>query len=190
MKQFVICVVADSTEQRQRLTCVLCPHYQKVLSFSDIDLNFYKKHLMGFENLCLIVSSQFINDWFADVVRANHHHLIQLADDFTGNYRETEAIILRADSTDVEILETLSNVSEEDKRVVISSALSERETEVLRHVALGLSNKEIADKLFISPHTVITHRKNITARLGIKSISGLTVYAILKNIISMDDADV
>ncbi len=65
--------------------------------------------------------------------------------------------------------------------------LSEREKTILKHVAKGLTNKEIADELFLSSHTVIAHRKNITAKLGIKTISGLTVYAILNNIISMDE---
>lgn len=62
--------------------------------------------------------------------------------------------------------------------------LSEREREVLAKVAQGAINKEIADNLNISLNTVITHRKNITAKLGIKTISGLTVYAILNGVIS------
>ena len=65
--------------------------------------------------------------------------------------------------------------------------LSEREAQILKDVALGLSNKEIADKNFISPHTVITHRKNITKKLGIKTVSGLTIYAILNKLIGIDE---
>ncbi|MCG8412472.1 MAG: response regulator transcription factor [Bacteroidales bacterium] len=65
-----------------------------------------------------------------------------------------------------------------------SSILSERELDILKEVALGLSNKEIAEKLFISINTVITHRKNITEKLGIKTIAGLTIYAILNGIIN------
>ncbi len=64
-----------------------------------------------------------------------------------------------------------------------TSVLSDREIEVLKTVALGFSNKEIAEKLFISTNTVITHRKNITEKLGIKTIAGLTVYAIINNYI-------
>ncbi len=67
------------------------------------------------------------------------------------------------------------------------SDLSDREQDILREIALGKTNKEIADILFISAHTVITHRKNITRKLGIKSVSGLTVYAILNKIIQMDE---
>ena len=52
---------------------------------------------------------------------------------------------------------------------------------------MGHTNKTIADKLFISAHTVISHRKNITDKLGIKSIPGLTVYAIIQNIVSTSE---
>ena len=68
-----------------------------------------------------------------------------------------------------------------------NETLSSREKNILKHIALGLTNKEIADQLYISIHTVVTHRKNITQKLGIKSVSGLTVYAILNNLISMDE---
>lgn len=65
--------------------------------------------------------------------------------------------------------------------------LSDRETEVLKKVALGYSNKEIADELCISTNTVITHRKNITDKLEIKTIAGLTVFAIINNIINPEE---
>lgn len=65
--------------------------------------------------------------------------------------------------------------------------LSDREKSILAEVALGLTNKEISEKLYISTHTVISHRKNITRKLGIKTVSGLTVYAIINGLIEMDD---
>lgn len=65
--------------------------------------------------------------------------------------------------------------------------LSERETEVLKLLSKGLSNKEIADNLNISVHTAISHRKNLTQKTGIKSQSGLTIYAISNNIISLEN---
>lgn len=64
-------------------------------------------------------------------------------------------------------------------------ALSKRETEVLSLVAEGLSNKEIAAKLFLSARTVETHRERIMAKLGIKSVAGLTKYAISKGIVKL-----
>ncbi|MBR5736022.1 MAG: helix-turn-helix transcriptional regulator [Bacteroidales bacterium] len=61
-------------------------------------------------------------------------------------------------------------------------ALTEREKEVLVLVAKGYMSKEIADMLNISMNTVNTHRKNINAKTGIKSIAGLTVYALMNNL--------
>ena len=60
------------------------------------------------------------------------------------------------------------------------------EIEVLVLITKGLINKEIADKLNISLTTVITHRKNITEKLGIKSVSGLTIYAVMNGYIEAD----
>lgn len=67
--------------------------------------------------------------------------------------------------------------------------ISQRELDVLRLVALGKINKEIADKLNISLNTVLTHRKNITAKLGIKTVSGLTFYCISNGYISADEIE-
>ena len=70
-----------------------------------------------------------------------------------------------------------------------SHDLSERERDVLILVAKGLANKEIADRLNISIHTVMSHRKNITHKTGIKSVAGLTVYALLNNLLDQSDVE-
>ncbi|MBO7647746.1 MAG: helix-turn-helix transcriptional regulator, partial [Bacteroidales bacterium] len=70
---------------------------------------------------------------------------------------------------------------------VDSSLLSDREKEVLVCLAKGKKNNEIAEMLHISAHTVITHRKNIVRKTGIKSVSALTVYAILNNLLEQKD---
>lgn len=67
--------------------------------------------------------------------------------------------------------------------------LSEREKEVIRFVSHGLSNKEIADKLCLSFHTITTYRKNISSKLNIHSSAALTIFAILHNIIDPKDID-
>lgn len=61
--------------------------------------------------------------------------------------------------------------------------LSNREKEVIKLIASGKINKEIADILCISINTVITHRKNISSKLGIKSASGLSLYAMMNGLI-------
>ena len=77
-----------------------------------------------------------------------------------------------------------NNLSQEKTENV---ELSNREIDVLVALAKGLTNKEISDQLFISVHTVITHRKNIVRKTGIKSVSGLTVYALLNNLVDESD---
>lgn len=78
------------------------------------------------------------------------------------------------------VLERRKKETEED------NTLSSREKEVLLCVAKGMINKEIADVLNISIHTVITHRKNITQKTGIKTVAGLTVYALLNNLMEIN----
>ena len=65
--------------------------------------------------------------------------------------------------------------------------LSPREITIVRLVSLGLTNRQIAERLYLSAHTVMTHRKNIISKLGIKSVSGLTIYAIVNNIITLEE---
>ena len=67
--------------------------------------------------------------------------------------------------------------------------LSAREKEILVSVARGLLNKEIADRHNISINTVITHRKNITHKTGIRTVAGLTAYAILNNLIDINEIE-
>ena len=64
--------------------------------------------------------------------------------------------------------------------------LSAREIEVLKLITKGLINKEIAERLNIGLTTVISHRKNITEKLGIKSVAGLTIYAVMNGYIEAD----
>ena len=67
--------------------------------------------------------------------------------------------------------------------------LSQREKEILVCVAKGMLNKEIADLYNLSIYTVITHRKNITRKTGIKTVAGLTVYALLNNLIDINSVE-
>lgn len=65
--------------------------------------------------------------------------------------------------------------------------LSSREKEIISYVVKGYTNQEIADKLFLSIHTVMTHRRNIARKLQIHSATGLTIYAIVNKIVDLSD---
>jgi DNA-binding NarL/FixJ family response regulator len=78
-----------------------------------------------------------------------------------------------------------------DKQISIRSfsceglTISERELEIIQNIAEGLSNKEIADKLCLSTHTVNTHRKNIMSKLGVNNTAGVVMYAVKNNLLDI-----
>jgi DNA-binding NarL/FixJ family response regulator len=101
--------------------------------------------------------------------------------------RQYDGSISIYDSREDILRKTRSSVEAKQSETLVSDSgeLSAREKEILVCVAKGMLNKEIADKLCLSIYTVITHRKNITRKTGIKTVAGLTVYALLNNLIDM-----
>ena len=93
-----------------------------------------------------------------------------------------DAVVDIRDSRAV-IIETLAQALPGESASRNNYELTKRETAVLVELAQGKTNKEIADALKVSVHTVISHRKNITHKTGIKSVAGLTVYALLNNLL-------
>ena len=106
--------------------------------------------------------------------------LVRAFDGVVSLYDSMDSILARLSSAIEQSSASLSPRNE-------SEELSARERDILTAVAKGKTNKEIADELNISIHTVITHRKNISHKLGINSISGLTVYAILNRLIDVNE---
>ena len=88
-----------------------------------------------------------------------------------------------------QILETIQRASIDVNDIDFESfscepiVLSERELGIIIHIAEGLTNTQIAEQLFLSPHTVNTHRKNIMAKLGVKNTAGIVMYAVKTNLI-------
>lgn len=76
---------------------------------------------------------------------------------------------------------------EADKENEDENQLSSREKEIVICVVKGMTNREIADRLFLSTHTVVTHRRNISRKLQIHSPSGLTVYAIVNKLVTLNE---
>ena len=91
--------------------------------------------------------------------------------------------------TQEEIFEKITNLLdiEEEAEEEEQEVLSQREKEIICYVVKGMTNKEIAEKLFISVHTVMTHRRNISRKLQIHSSAGLTIYAIVNKLVELKE---
>lgn len=88
-----------------------------------------------------------------------------------------------ADDTD----DTAETTETHEKTPQQVETLSAREKEIIRLVACGMSNKEIAERLFLSVHTVTTHRRNLSQKLNIHSSAALTIFAIIHHLVDLDD---
>lgn len=162
------------------------PSYINLRKLDDIDIEYYC------ENDYLIVHHKILN-------KPKTQHIRKLNETFKGkllilgnemmNQLAIRDIIYPEDSKTktVEKFQNFFSTIRNEETIPENGVISTREIDILKEVALGYSNKEIADRLFISINTVITHRKNLTEKLGIKTISGLTVYALMNNLINPDD---
>lgn len=92
---------------------------------------------------------------------------------------------------DIDVITTrinhLLHAEEEEEKDNEQETLSQREKEIITCVVKGMTNKAIADKLYLSIHTVITHRRNIARKLQIHSPAGLTIYAIVNKLVELQD---
>jgi DNA-binding CsgD family transcriptional regulator len=104
----------------------------------------------------------------------------------SADLQHTAQPFLNTNVAEEELTEQIAALLDASVHQENSDGLTVRETEVLTLVAQGLLNKEIAEQLGISLHTVISHRKNIASKLGIKTVSGFTMYAAMNGLISMN----
>ena len=116
--------------------------------------------------------------WIGIIYAYFDQHLLSVFDETISVFDTPESII--------SLLHRTADQSD-DSELSSLEKLTDREIEVLKLLTAGNSNKEIADQLNISTHTVISHRKNLSQKTGIKSVSGLTIYAVVKNIITLDN---
>lgn len=107
------------------------------------------------------------------------HSLIRYYDDQISIFDSADELKLK--------LERLHAKAAEDSDTDEQQTLSAREKEIVVCVVKGLTNREIADRLFLSTHTVITHRRNIARKLQVHSASALTVYAIVNKLVELSD---
>lgn len=116
-------------------------------------------------------------------------------------YTITAPILLRPYDDQISVYDSIDEVKHKLERLNAdkvpeiekgeddSQTLSSREKEIVICVVKGMTNREIADRLYLSTHTVITHRRNIARKLQVHSASGLTVYAIVNKLIELKDLD-
>jgi regulator of cell morphogenesis and NO signaling len=103
---------------------------------------------------------------------------------------EDEIFIPAAKRTESAVRDNGANYDDKEAVAIdnnTSEQLSIREKEIIACVAKGMTSKEIADKLCLSVHTVTTHRRNITGKLQIHTPAGLTIYAIVNKLVSLDE---
>lgn len=170
------------------------PDYEVVLKSTDMHTVMTRIHLTNPD--ILIINPLMIDYSKRMMIRDIFHDLPGMkVIAFASIYFESP--LLKQYDGVIEINDNLQRIKSTLSQVIRSSRkqledndspmLSEREKEVLVCLSQGKKNNEIADKLNISVHTVITHRKNIIRKTGIKSVAALTVYAILNNLIDEKD---
>ena len=109
-------------------------------------------------------------------------------------YSVTDSSTLKAYDQTISIYDTAEQIKEKLLQLHGSEAggkehdaLSAREREIVVCVVKGMTNKQIAEKLYLSLHTVITHRRNIAGKLQIHSPAGLTIYAIVNKLVELSE---
>lgn len=108
------------------------------------------------------------------------HTQLRTYDDMISIYDSPDELKHKLDRLNAE--EVCEEVESEEQQT-----LSSREKEIVICVVKGMTNREIADRLYLSTHTVITHRRNIARKLQVHSASGLTVYAIVNKLIELNE---
>ncbi len=171
------------------------PCFQVTAAFSDLQ-SFKDRHikedfqLLLFNPAVINLHKTFnIRDWFADYPNIYFIAILyQYVEEET--LRSFDGILNIYDNgwtMPKKLINIIETTQPGNKQFSENVELSDREKEILVVLAQGLQNKEIADKLHISIHTVISHRKNIVRKTGIKTVSGLTLYALFNNLISQDE---
>jgi DNA-binding CsgD family transcriptional regulator len=185
-----IFIIHSSVIIRKGLTAIVRSYFnQEINSIESIEaLNEYND-LKG-QNLIFIIDGKFLSDSnpVMSFEKYNQLKVIRFSNEANKSVSLPGFCIdeITPETPSLKIQEIISRCWQTNKKSTKANGSEEltiREKDVLKLVALGYSNKVIAEKLFISIHTVISHRKNITEKTGIKSISGLTVYTILNNLI-------
>ena len=184
-----IIVIYPSELVLQGFTSLLSDTYHKELILAKHPDNISEyPHISG--QTIIILSEEFYPIFINNTAKTFPNCVFKYIEVRTGHNNNSSADFIHINDTKSTILGKIKEVTSSfsfESQEKENNDLSKREIDVLMLLTKGHSNKEIANKLFISTHTVISHRKNITEKTGIRSASGLTMYAVLKKIIDIDD---
>ncbi len=188
MAQSILIVHPSELMRRGLLSCLEDLPQVSVFCFSELSEIHLHEHAGAGKLLIFVPTGESRNPRLLEMrTRIGEHRLfglaISAADSFDPKFFDRVFLL------DVSVGE-IRKITREffaSEQVPQTDELTPREREVLRLIALGNTSKAIAEALIISQHTVISHRKNITEKLGIKSIPGLTVYAIIQKIVDPSD---
>lgn len=171
-----------------------------LLELVDIGNNLDK--IITFSPNIIIVNPMYLGPDLARQLRENSSKIITLSEDIECNSLKIIALlsslvdssILRSyngsismyDNID-KIKDVLSDAVKDKGEGSVKNVLSVREKEIIVCVVKGMTNKQIADHLILSTHTIISHRRNIASKLQIHSSAGLTIYAIVNNLVDISE---
>jgi DNA-binding NarL/FixJ family response regulator len=144
-----------------------------------------RKH---FPQIRILMLTMHADKYYAvEALKAGAHAFLLKEESFTRlidaiKEKDQKKIILSPTLEDTVLSDFAQKTSEDKSRP--GTLLTAREREILKLITEGITNQEIGDRLFISPSTVDTHRKNIMAKLDIHSVAGLVKFAIRHKIVS------
>ena len=160
---------------------------------ADYNISFFAEHHDAISDRLKRLKDVLINycpEGNADIINSVLFDIISCEADLVSHCQVEDRLLVPAvERAEVSAIRTESKQKTKENTHAAANQLGKRETEIIAYIARGLSNKEIADKLCISVHTVTTHRRNICQKLEIHSPAGLTVYAILNNIIDPSEVE-
>lgn len=190
---FKIIISLEQWLIRSSLLNLFHEYANELIIFEDNSLlDNYLKNNKNLANIIIILDYKDFQKYQKLLSKYITNYLvISIISDRDLNSNINNEFYIRINDTKDEIIETLLRAISElnnNNSSRANNVLSSREIDIIRYIAKGMSSKQIADTLYISLNTVNTHRKNISTKIGIKTASGQTAYAILNNIISIEES--
>lgn len=189
MKHVTIAILTPSVILQKGITSILTGLPDITISILDISENFITQEIHTKKPTIIITDPLLLNFDDLNQIKSQSKgktHLIAISNTTLPQSlsKEYNGVISIYDSTDTIRKVILENISTEDST---TKELTPREKEIVIGIVKGLSNKEIAEEINVSVNTVMTHRRNIAAKLQIHSAAGLTIYAIVSKLVKLED---